>query len=735
MLEKIRKIFVGRYKAYFIGFYRIFGLRILKNYVALCEWIGLGWATLPGWKHVLKQQNLRDFGIQWAEERFRKFPARPDFLLDLVEAQIDGRKFDLARTTLNDHGGAFYRNPRTTSMQMKRAEALRGVLSVEEGGFEDKPATLLGTDGRISQHCYMRAWEMHSMLLPAKMAYFLNIYIEMENFNPLLVRHAAASLLRPNEMYKEIDYYVQRTVQVWKKETPKVYLEKIRDFIRVANVQQYLDLTKIETSLENKFEEDLDILQQILTEAQYTDKQIVPEIHAKPGERAAFWLNLTRYLNALERMHEKRYDEAIELLEKNIGTIRTATDVDADDQRKQIQQQYTLLAQIYERVRDFDAGLLALRRAVDLSRPTDWLDGPNWLLASALMHRGDWAEAGRLMRMQLSGFWEQFAPLSAVSIKSRIMKDQLVPPGNAIILGGRGIGDEILRLVLLAGVRRPGQRYAFTVDPRLVPLLQPQNDWVDFIAISRISGPFAVSEEQYWADREGVSARFDPNRVTTEIWSRAKRGEQVILSEDILVEALSRGPDFVPQATPLIAITPQEKATARAWLDSLPGKIKIGISWRSGELNLIRNLSYKAIRECGELLSIPDVDFINLQYTDTSAECAEVEALFGVRIHSMPGVDLKDDLREICALCVACDIVIAPCTTIREMAGAAGANVWSLTITPLTPDLWRIMPDKITDRYMPTIRHFTAMDHGDSDGVVRAMADEVRRMLAARAAV
>lgn len=732
MLKKIWKYSERNYYAFFRNFYQIFGLAALRAYVRFWFALGLGWSVRAGWRHVLKQNNLRDVAISWAEERYRAKPENPETFLDLVEAQINGRTFDRARQTFMERGSAFYRSVRVTSLHLKRAEALRGILELEEGGFNDKPATLLGTDLRISDHCYRRAWEMHSMLLPQKMLYFLNIYLEMSNYHPVLVRAAASSLLRANELHDEITRNVTRTTATWKKEIPTIYLEKIQDFMAKGSVQQFLDLKKIEATSEGEFDDDLDVLLQLATEAQYLSEKIVPDIIIEPGERAFYWLSLTRYLNALEHMHEKRFAQAIELLEKNIATVRTATDIDGDDLRKQIQQQYTLLAQIYERMREFDAGLLALRRAVDLSRPEDWLDGPNWLLVSALMHRGQWAEAGTIMRVQLAGFWKQFAPLSNVSIQSRIRKDELVPPGNAIILGGRGVGDEILRLVLLAGIRRPGKKYAFTVDPRLVPLLQPRNDWVEFIAVSRINGPFAVSEGQYWKDREGVSARFDPNRVTTEVWRRAKNGEQIILSEDILVEALSRGPDFVPQSEPVVYISPEEKAKARAWLDTLPGKLKIGISWRSGELNLVRNLSYKALREFGDLLSIPDVDFINLQYTDTAAECAEVEALFGAKIHAMPGVDLKDDMREICALSAACDVVIAPCTTIREMAGAAGAVVWSLTITPFTPDLWRIMPDGKTDRYMPTMRHFTAMELGDSDGVVRAMADEVRRMLSSK---
>lgn len=729
MLNKIVDHFWRNYHRFFEFFHRILGLNALRRYVGFWSALGLRSFVEPGWRAILKRHNYRDAYVTWASEAHRRVPENPGLILTLLQAQIAARQFVEARTTFDRLGPVLFASPKVTDAQFKAAQAVQGILEIEEGAFLERHVTLIGADSSIARHCYERAWEMHSMLLADRMKYFLDLYLGIENHMPVLVRHAAISLLRPNEMHTEIADLTRQTIEKWRKEVPEFYRQKLVTFWQSGHVAELLALRAPQDTDRSALDAEIDALNLVAVEAEYARSGKLPTANAFGSTETTAWNNALRYITAFEHFQNGEFAEAIGIIERNISAIRTQGVGQDDDRDKLIQKHYTLLAQIYERQRDFGSALLALRRAVELAKPVDWLDGPNWLLASALMHGGKWSEAGALMRRQLVGFWEQFAALSRLSIKARIRKGELVPRGNALILGGRGIGDEILRLVLLAGVRRPGQKYAFTVDPRLVPLLQPGNDWVEFLPVSRISGPYAVPESQYWRDREGVSARFDPNRVTAEVWRRVERGDQVILSEDIMVEALSRGPAFVPQAKPLVALADDERARVRAWLDTLPGKLKIGISWRSGDLNLVRNYSYKPLMEFGALLEIPGIDFINLQYTDTTEECAAARRAFGADIHAMPGVDLKDDLREICALALECDVVIAPCTTIREMAGAAGATVWSLTLTPFTPDLWRIMPDGKTDRYMPTMRHFSAMEFGNSDGVVLAMAEEARKLL------
>ncbi|HYH21907.1 MAG TPA: flagellar protein FlbA, partial [Azospirillum sp.] len=64
----------------------------------------------------------------------------------------------------------------------------------------------------------------------------------------------------------------------------------------------------------------------------------------------------------------------------------------------------------------------------------------------------------------------------------------------------------------------------------------------------------------------------------------------------------------------------------------------------------------------------------------------------GLSVWQPPGIDLKQDLDDIAALCCAMDLVVGPANATTNIAAAAGAPLWLIT----TPDAW---PRFGTDRY------------------------------------
>jgi hypothetical protein len=71
--------------------------------------------------------------------------------------------------------------------------------------------------------------------------------------------------------------------------------------------------------------------------------------------------------------------------------------------------------------------------------------------------------------------------------------------------------------------------------------------------------------------------------------------------------------------------------------------------------------------------------FVNLQYGDVGKDVADVERMFGVTIHQMEGLDVKNDLDENAALCTALDLVISAPTAASAIAGGCGTQTWILT--------------------------------------------------------
>ena len=116
------------------------------------------------------------------------------------------------------------------------------------------------------------------------------------------------------------------------------------------------------------------------------------------------------------------------------------------------------------------------------------------------------------------------------------------------------------------------------------------------------------------------------------------------------------------------------------------------VCWRSMLINAQRQKYFSAIDAWKDVLAVPGVTFVNLQYGDAQAEIARAKALFGADIVQMDGLDLKNDLDGAAALSAACDLVISAPTAAAALAGAVGTEVWFLTAGPVWPQLG-------TDRY------------------------------------
>lgn len=143
---------------------------------------------------------------------------------------------------------------------------------------------------------------------------------------------------------------------------------------------------------------------------------------------------------------------------------------------------------------------------------------------------------------------------------------------------------------------------------------------------------------------------------------------------------------------PFVIPDAQRVEDFRNRLAKLPHRVKLGICWRSGALNVERNSSYTSISDWEPILRLPNVDFINLQYGDCSEELANVASHFGVTIHQWPDLDLKNDLDGVFALMSCLDHVVSVGTAVSVMAPAVGTETTLL----ISRDSWALFGD---DRY------------------------------------
>ena len=105
--------------------------------------------------------------------------------------------------------------------------------------------------------------------------------------------------------------------------------------------------------------------------------------------------------------------------------------------------------------------------------------------------------------------------------------------------------------------------------------------------------------------------------------------------------------------------------------------LTIGLCWRSGLRNTLRDANYAPLTDWAPILTLPGLRLVNLQYDDCEAELAAAEHRFGIAIHRPP-LDLKNDLDGAAALTAALDLVVSAGTSVAEMAGALGLPVWRI---------------------------------------------------------
>jgi tetratricopeptide (TPR) repeat protein len=100
----------------------------------------------------------------------------------------------------------------------------------------------------------------------------------------------------------------------------------------------------------------------------------------------------------------------------------------------------------------------------------------------------------------------------------------------------------------------------------------------------------------------------------------------------------------------------------------------VGICWKSSVVSPYRLQHYPPISEWSPILKIPDVTFINLQYTDFANDLAKIEDEFGVTVHNFDDLNQYDNIDDVAALCTALDIVVSTKIAPLFISSAVGTS-------------------------------------------------------------
>ena len=109
-------------------------------------------------------------------------------------------------------------------------------------------------------------------------------------------------------------------------------------------------------------------------------------------------------------------------------------------------------------------------------------------------------------------------------------------------------------------------------------------------------------------------------------------------------------------------------------LSSLGSGPWVGISWKSSLMGGNRWKHFSSISEWSSLLTLPNIDFINLQYADAADDLLQIQNEFGVKVHNFDDLDQFNNLDDVAALSAALDCVVSFGTSVPMITAGVGTS-------------------------------------------------------------
>lgn len=258
--------------------------------------------------------------------------------------------------------------------------------------------------------------------------------------------------------------------------------------------------------------------------------------------------------------------------------------------------------------------------------------------------------------------------------------------GHLLVLAEQGLGDQIFFSSLLRDLQSDVREITVCIDSRVIPLLSRSYPGIHFSTHDEIE----------------KSDNFDAQIYIGSL-GRIYRSNEYSFKNVI--------------SSYLIA--DKHKTTKLRGDLKKQGRLLCGISWKSKNAEHGENKSL-SLEQLSQALCLPDIDFIDLQYGDTSAERSALEANWGVAVKKLDEIDNLNDIDGLAALINACDIVVTVSNTTAHLAAALGKP--TLVLLPQASAVfWYWHRESECSPWYPTARLFRKDELGDWPGVIDAL--------------
>ena len=298
--------------------------------------------------------------------------------------------------------------------------------------------------------------------------------------------------------------------------------------------------------------------------------------------------------------------------------------------------------------------------ALALARP-EQAAAVRFTLAHARLSQGDLARGWADYEARLDPDFPK-APVFDLSLP-RWRPGEPLEGRRLLAVGEQGLGDELMLAGLIPDLIAdlgPRGALSLAVEPRLVSLFQR-------------SFPQARVLAHATGKAKGRTVREVPNLAgADELWTPF----------GALAQSLRPDLESFRDKVAALRPDPQRLAAWRETLAALGDGPKVGVTWKSMNLAGERAKQYAPFEAWRQVLAVPGVRFVNLQYGDSAAEVEQARA-WGVELWTPP-LDLTNDMEGLAALTATLDMVLGVANATTNLAAACGAPVWLLA----SPSAW-----------------------------------------------
>lgn len=276
-----------------------------------------------------------------------------------------------------------------------------------------------------------------------------------------------------------------------------------------------------------------------------------------------------------------------------------------------------------------------------------------------------------------------------------------------------GPGDEIRFASIYNKILKyfPDSSIQIGCSPRLVNLFSKSFPKITFIPVNRPRNGDRI-ELQNYSEVPGsdIHTIIDNNAI-----SLIKNSEKISLITDMLSDFLKNAEDF--SKSHYLLANDNLHLNIREKFQIQDTKKLIGLSWRSSLTTSARIEHYLTVQELESIFSIPNIQFINLQYDECTDEIDWINNHYPNKIINFENIDQYNDFDSVSSIMSEMDLIISPATTVAELAGALGIKTWLFSNSSEID--WRKVDEHGTDIWHNSIQIIDIPQKGNKTLLVK----------------